>query len=343
MIPSAIRKLIKLAKSKNATDIHICAGAPILFRVGKDLIPSTSGMVSPELSERMAFEMLTPAQIDYFKTNLDYDFMASDGEGRYRVNISFNDGVVGVVVRILPEKPKSIDELRLPVIVKTMAGYTKGLVLITGSTSQGKSSTMTGIIDEINTHQRRHIITIEDPIEAVHMNKMSIVRQREVGRDTQSFHNGLRAALRQDPDVIAIGEMRDYETIKTALIAADTGVFVLSTLHILSIDKMIERLLSYTPSEDQGHLRFMLAAALQGVIHQELLPAADGGKRVGCEILTSTDAVKNVIRTRDGFMLRNIIHTGAKHGMVTMEQSVTGLLNEKLISSDVARNVLVNY
>lgn len=343
MVPSGVRKLIKLAKSKKATDVHICAGAPILFRVGKDLIPSTTGTVSPELSERMAFEMLTPAQIEYFRSNLDYDFMASDGEGRYRVNISLNDGMVGVVIRILPEEAKSIDELHLPPIVKTMAGYTKGLVLITGSTSQGKSSTMSGIINEINTHQRRHIITIEDPIETVHTNKMSIVRQREIGRDTQSFYNGLRAALRQDPDVIAIGEMRDYETIKIALIAAETGVLVLSTLHVLSVDKMIERLLSYAPADDQGHLRFMFAAALQGVIHQELLPAVDGGKRVGCEVLMATDAVKNVIRTRDGFMLRNIVHTGGRHGMVTMGQSVSELLNQKLITTEVAKSVLVNY
>ncbi len=343
MIPDSIRKLIKLAKAQKATDIHICAGAPVLFRVGRDLVPSTHRDVTPELSKQMAFEMMTSAQVEKFQQQLDYDLMIGDGEGRYRVNISQNDGFVGVVIRILPEHAKSLDELRVPPVVKKLATKTKGLILITGSTSQGKSSTMSGIIDQINTHQRKNIVTIEDPIETAHVNKKSIVRQREVGRDTKSFHTGLRAALRQDPDVIAIGEMRDYETIKVALIAAETGVLVLSTMHIISIDKMIERLLSYAPAEDLGHLRYMLAAALQVVIHQELIPDTEGGKVVACELMLATDAVKNVIRRRDGFMLRNIIHTGARYGMIAMNQSVTALLEKGLITPEVAESVMVNY
>jgi len=332
-----------MAKQRKATDIHICAGAPVLFRVGRDLVPITQKDVTPELSKRMAYEMLAPAQIEQFEKQLEYDFMIGDEDGRYRVNVSYNDQFVGVVIRILPEHARSLDELRLPPVVKELARRTKGLILITGSTSQGKSSTMSGIIDEINTHFRRNIVTIEDPIETAQINNQSIVRQREVGRDTRSFYNGLRAALRQDPDVIGIGEMRDYETIKIALTAAETGVLVISTMHIISIDKMIERLLSYAPAEDQNHLRFMLAAAIQGVIHQELLPGTDGGKIVACEILLATDAVKNVIRRRDGFMLRNIIHTGGRHGMVTMNQSVTRLLEKGLITPDVAESVLANY
>ncbi len=343
MISAGMKKLIAMAKEKDATDIHICAGAPILFRVGRDLIPSNAGNVTPELSRRIAFEMLTPEQIDRFNRDLDCDLMAADGEGRYRVNISLNDGMVGLVVRILPEQARSLEQLRLPPLVKRISEATKGLILITGSTSQGKSSTMSGIIDEINTHQRKHIVTIEDPIETVHVSKMSIIRQREVGRDTKTFYTGLRAAMRQDPDVIAIGEMRDYETIKVALIAAETGVLVLSTMHIISIDKLIERMLSYAPAEDQGHLRYMLAAALQAVIHQELIPALDGGKRVGCETLIATDAVKNVIRTRESFMLRNIIHTGARYGMITMVQSVSELVKSKAISPEVAESILRNY
>ena len=343
MISAGMKKLIGLAKEKNATDIHVCAGAPILFRVGRDLIPSSVGNVTPELSRRIAFELLTPEQIDRFNRDMDLDLMAADSEGRYRVNISLNDGVVGIVVRILPEQARSIDELGLPPLVKRLAKATKGLVLITGSTSQGKSSTMSGIIDEINTHQRKHIITIEDPIETIHLSKMSIVRQREVGKDTKTFYTGLRAALRQDPDVIAIGEMRDYETMKIALIAAETGVLVLSTMHIISIDKLIERMLSYAPAEDQGHLRYMLAAALQAVIHQELIPAVDGGKRVGCEVLIATDAVKNVIRSRESFMLRNIIHTGARYGMITMTRSVGELIKSKAISPEIGQSILRDY
>ena len=343
MIPPGISKLIKLAKAQKASDIHICSGAPVLFRVGKDLIPSTSGKVTPELGERMAFELMTPKQIEQFQSSLDYDLMISDDEGRYRVNISYNDRAIGIVIRILPEQARTIDDLGLPPIVKQLAGHTKGLVLITGSTSQGKTTTMSAIINEINTNMRRHVVTIEDPIETVHENKTSIVRQREVGRDTKTFYSGLRAALRQDPDVVAIGEMRDYETIKIALTASETGILVLSTLHIISIDKLLERLLSYAPSEDQDHLRYLMAGAMQGVIHQELLPSTDGGKRVACEILVSTDAVKNIIRHRDSFMLRNVIQSGAKHGMVTMRQSVADLVEKGLVLPDVAETVLRNY
>lgn len=343
MISPSLKKLIQLAKERKATDIHICAGAPVLLRIGRDLIPATSGKMTPEVSERMVLEMLSPTQVKQFHTQLDYDLMISDDDGRYRVNVSYNDRAVGAVIRILPEEARNLDELGTPEVIKTFATLTKGLVLITGSTSQGKTTTLSGIINEINTTRRKHVVTIEDPIETVHANKLSIVRQREVGRDTQSFYNGLRAALRQDPDVVAIGEMRDYETIKIALTAAETGVLVISTLHVISIDKLLERLLSYAPSEDQLHLRYLLAGALQGVVHQELLPAAAGGKRLACEVLVATDAVKNIIRHRDSFMLRNIIATGGKFGMVSMRQSVADLLEKGLITADVADGVLANY
>lgn len=181
--------------------------------------------------------------------------MLADEDGRYRVNVNYNDGNVGAIIRILPGSPKTLDELRLPAIVKELSYRTKGLVLITGSTSQGKTTTMSSMIHEINRNCRRHIVTIEDPIEYIQLNDKSIVRQRGVGKDTQSFSTGLRAALRQDPDVIGIGEMRDYDTIKIALTAAETGVLVISTLHVLSIDKMIERLLSYGLASDENSLR----------------------------------------------------------------------------------------
>jgi len=343
MIPPPVKKLADQARERKATDIHICAGAPILFRIGRDLIPASEGIITPEVSERMALSLLSSAQAEQFRKDLDYDLMVQDERNRYRVNISANDGFIGTVIRILPDQARSVDELHLPPVVKTLARKTKGLVLITGSTSQGKSATMSGMIDEINTNFRRHIVTIEDPIETLHLNKQGIVRQREVGRDTKSFHSGLRAALRQDPDVIAVGEMRDYETIRIALTAAETGVLVLSTLHIISIDKMIERLLSYAPADDTGHLRYLLADALQGVIHQELLPSLDGGKRVACEVMMTIDAVRNIIRRGEAFMLRNIIHTGSRYGMITMRQSVTELLEKGLISQEVAERVLVNY
>ena len=315
----------------------------ILFRIGRDLIPLTEGKATPELTERLVLEMLTPSQIAEFRRLLDYDLMISDGQGRYRVNISYNDRAVGAVIRILPEQARTIDELALPQAVREMATATKGILLITGATSQGKTTTMSAIIHEINLTQRKHVITIEDPIETIHTPVGSIVRQREVGRNTKTFASGLRAALGQDPDVVAIGEMRDYETIKIALTAAETGTLVLSTLHIISIDKLIERLLSYGPADEQDHLRYLMAGALVGVIHQELIPALDGGKRVACEILMATDAVKNIIRRRNSFMLRNVITTGSRHGMVSMRQSITELMEKNVVAHDVAEAIMANY
>jgi twitching motility protein PilT len=343
MISPGIKKLITLAIEKNASDIHICVGAPILFRIGKELIPSTMGKVTPELAERLAFEMLTPTQIEEFRRLLDYDLMIADDEGRYRVNISYNDRSVGAVIRILPDRARTLEELALPPVVHELARATKGIILITGSTSQGKTTTMSGIIQEINRTERKHIITIEDPIETVHSPAGSIIRQREIGRDTRTFATGLRAALRQDPDVVAIGEMRDYETIKIALTAAETGVLVLSTLHVISIDKLIERLLSYGPAEEQDHVRYLLAGALVGVIHQELIPSLDGGKRVACEVLIANDAVKNIIRRRDSFLLRNVITTGGRQGMISMRQSIGDLIDQGLVASDVGESIMVNY
>jgi twitching motility protein PilT len=199
------------------------------------------------------------------------------------------------------------------------------------------------MIDAVNENYRKHIITIEDPIEYVHQNKRSIIRQREVGRDTRSFARGLRAALRQDPDVIAIGEMRDYETIKIALTAAETGILVLSTLHIISIDKIVERMLAYAPDGSDGHIRALMAEALLGVVHQELLPTIDGGKRVACEILVATDAVRNVLRKRGTYHLRNAITTGQRFGMQIMKASLDQLRDEGVILDTVYESVLENY
>jgi twitching motility protein PilT len=336
-------QLLEHAKTKKATDIHICAGAPILFRIGGQLIPATKENLTPEQSRDMSLELLTEEQRTKFEKNLDYDLMLADAGGRYRINIGYFDGHVGSTIRILPTEPKTIRALFLPQIVKELCGKTKGLVLITGSTSQGKTTTMAAMINEINEKSKKHIITIEDPIEYVHKNKKGIVRQREVGKDTQSFYMGLRAALRQDPDVIAIGEMRDYETIKIALTAAETGVLVLSTLHVISIDKIMERLLSYAPANEESQLRFLLAESLQGMIHQELIPTVDERQRVACEVLIVTGAAKNIIRRRGGYFLRSVIETGKKHGMTTMVDSVGALVEGRIISKDTAKAILVNY
>ena len=338
-----IKQLLRHAKAQKATDIHICAGAAVLLRVGGRLVPVTKEKLTAERSREISLSLLTEEQKTQFEKNLDYDLMLADADGRYRVNIGYFDGQVGSTIRILPTEPKTIEELSLPGIVKDLAGRTKGLVLITGSTSQGKTTTMAAMIDEINNTCNKHIVTIEHPIEYVHENKKGIVRQREVGTDTKSFYSGLRAALRQDPDVIAIGEMRDYETIKIALTAAETGVLVLSTLHVISIDKIIERLISYAPLSEEGQLRFLLAESLRGMIHQELMPTVDGRQRVACEVLIVTGAARNIIRRKGGYFLRSVIETGKKQGMITMSESVTALLDARVISEGTAKSVLANY
>lgn len=336
-------QLFDFAVEQHATDIHICAGAPVLFRIGRKLKPATEEALTPEKSRQLSYEMLTAEQIQRFEEALDYDLMLAHNGSRFRINVGYFNGAVGATVRVLSGAPRTPDDLFLPETVKTLALKEKGLVLITGSTSQGKTTTMSSMIDFINTTQRKHIVTIEDPIEYVHLNKKGIVRQREVGRDTSTFATGLRAALRQDPDVVAIGEMRDYETIRIALTAAETGILVLSTLHVISIDKMIERLLSYTPDEGENTIRFLLAETLQGVIHQELVPLIGGGQRVACEIMTATTGAKNILRRKGGYHLRSVVDTGKKFGMCTMVESVERLLADRLISPETAKRVLANY
>ncbi len=331
------------AVDKKASDIHICAGAPVMYRIGRKLIRASHGPLTPEMSRDLCFSLLTEEQIRGFEERHDLDFMLTEGGCRYRVNIASNNGAVGGVLRILPEDANTIEELKLPPIVRDLAHRTKGLVLITGATCQGKTTTMSAMIAEINATERKHIVTVEDPIEVVHTNKQGIVRQREVGRDTESFHTALRAALRQDPDVLAIGEMRDYETIRIALTAAETGILVISTLHVISVDKIIDRLLSYVPPEEENHIRNLLADTIQGIIHQELVPTLEGTRRVACEVMIATDAARNILRRRGSTALRDVITTGTKFGMITMSQSVGKLLEEGIISEEVADAVMFNY
>jgi twitching motility protein PilT len=339
----SIHEVLKHGRAHKVSDIHVAPGAPVLFRIARKLVPATSSQLTSKQSERLSLELLSEAQRQQFHATLDYDFMAIDDYGRYRVNVGYFDGDIGTVIRILAQRPKTLAELRLPEVVKDLSLATKGLILLTGSASQGKTTTMTAIIDEINATEPRHVITIEDPIEYLHTNKQGLVRQRQAGRDTKDFHSGLRAALRQNPDVLSIGEMRDFETIKIALTAAETGCLVMSTLHIMSIDKIIERLLSFVPTEDEGHIRYVLADTLVGIIHQELVPARDGGKRVACEILIVNQATKHIIRNRGTFFLRNVITTGKKFGMVSMQSSLQKLVDEGAISPETMNDVMVNY
>jgi twitching motility protein PilT len=336
--------LLDEARRLKATDVHIMAQSPVFFRVDGQLQAVSAELLSASAARQLACAMLSEQQLASLDEVLDIDMMCTDSrDQRYRVNVGYFNGSVGATIRLLPNKPLPLAELLLPPIVEQMTHRGKGLILITGSTSQGKTTTMASMLDAINRHSRKHIITIEDPIEVVHANHQSLVRQREVGRDTKSFASGLRAALRQDPDVVMIGEMRDAETIETALRAAEVGVLVLSTLHIVSIEKLVDRLLTYMPPGRENMIRAMMAEVLQCVIHQELLPTMDGGKRVACEILVATRAVRSQIRGSNEVMLRSSLMSGRDAGMQTMNSSLDALLGEGVISEGVYENVVKNY
>lgn len=340
-----IREILHLAREQGATDVHVLAGRPIFARIDGELHPVSKEPLSASLSKHLAFGLLSKRQQAGFDAALDIDLMCVDTDGqRYRVNVGYANGTIGAVIRLLPRNPIPLEELFLPPIVEEMTRRGKGLVLITGSTSQGKTTTMASMVDAINRHSRKHIVTIEDPIEYLHVGGQSLVRQREIGRDTLSFASGLRAALRQDPDVVLIGEMRDYDTIEIALRAAATGVLVISTVHIVTIERLMDRLLAYALPGRENLIRTMTSEVLQCAVHQELLPTLDGGKRVACEVLVGTRAVRNMLRS--GGMesgLRTAIMSGREAGMTTMQTSLDALLYDGVISEAVHEDVMRNY
>ena len=339
-----IHGILEEARDCKATDVHIMAQSPVYFRIDGELHKYSDEVLSASKARSLACGLLSEAQVAALDENLDLDFMCVDADNeRYRVNVGLFNGATGATIRLLPNSPRLLEELKLPPIVEEMTHRGKGLILITGSTSQGKTTTMASMVDAINRHSKKHIVTIEDPIEYLHTNNQSLVRQREVGRDTKSFSAGLRAALRQDPDVLLIGEMRDYDTIETALRAAETGVLVLSTMHIVSIEKLMDRLLAYVPYGRENMIRIMASESLLAVVHQELLPTVDGGKRVAAEILIATRGVKNQIRSGTDLQLRTSIQVGSNVGMQTMTQSLDDLFAEGVISEGVYQNVMKNY
>ena len=339
-----IQTVLDAARLAGATDVHVMAQSPVLFRIDGELQAYAPDTLSASEARHLSCALLSEQQIASLDDQLDLDFMCvGPDQERYRVNVGWFNGCTGATIRILPKRPIPLSELRLPPVVEEMTTRGKGLILITGSTSQGKTTTMASMVDAINRNSRKHIITIEDPIEYLHENVYSLVRQREVGRDTKSFATGLRAALRQDPNVLLIGEMRDYDTIETALRAAETGVLVLSTMHITSIEKLMDRLLAYVPPGRETMIRAMASESLQCVIHQELLPTVDGGKRVAAEVLVGTRAVKNQIRSGTDLQLRSSLMAGGSVGMVTMTASLETLLAEGAISEGVFEAVMRNY
>ena len=329
--------LLRFAVERNASDVILTAGLPPQFKVHGEYITGEWGVLNPNETRRLMYAMMDEKKQRNFEENRDLDFsFALSGLGRFRVNSFMQRGSVGGVLRLIPTNVKSVEEMGLPREVIEMANAPRGLVLVTGPTGSGKSTTLAAMIDYINTNKKLHIVTIEDPIEFNHNHKNCVVNQREVGPDTQDFERALRAALRQAPDVILVGEMRDYETIKAAVTAAETGHLVMGTLHTNSAPESIDRIVDVFPEEQQAQIRVQLANNLVAVMTQQLLPKANGdGRILAYEIMLAVPAVRALIREGKTYQLVSVIQTGAKDGMITMDAYLSQLFKKKLISYDV--------
>jgi twitching motility protein PilT len=336
-----INDLLKMAIDHGASDLHLKVGSHPVIRVDGTLMPMMdSKRLMQEDTIAMAFSIMDAKQKEKFKTNLDLDIAYSvPGLGRFRVNIFQQRGTVGIVARVIPIGIKTTRDLMLPGILDKIAQEQRGLILCTGTTGSGKSTTLAAMIDQINSTRTEHIITVEDPIEFLHRDKKSIVNQREVGIDTRSFAFALRSALREDPDVILVGEMRDYETIETALMAAETGHLVFSTLHTLDATETITRIISVFPPHQQKQVRLQLAAVLKAVISLRLLPRSDGKGRVpATEVMMTTATIRDCIENKEKTkMIRDFIEQGySQYGMQTFDQSLFFLFKQGLITLDEA-------
>jgi twitching motility protein PilT len=340
--PLSIDTLLERVAAENASDLHVTAGSAPLLRIRGRLAPLEEfAPVSPDETRDLLYRILSTEQQKRLEIDRQIDLSyAVPGVARFRVNVYFQRDSVAAAFRLVPKLIKSADELGLPNVLRELALEPRGLVLVTGPTGSGKSTTLATMIDEINSTRSLHIVTIEDPIEFLHQHKTSVVNQREVGADAKGFAEALRGALRQDPDVILVGEMRDLETIATALTAAETGHLVLATLHTQTAPGTIDRIIDVFPGAQQGQVRMQLAASLQGIVTQTLLPTADGRSRVpALEILLPDDAVRNLIRQGKTEQIYSVMQTNTTRGMQTMEQCLADLVVHRVISRETAMQV----
>jgi twitching motility protein PilT len=323
---------------RKASDLHLTAGSPPMLRVRGQLIPLELPKVTPQQVREIVYSILTNEQRQRLETDWQCDFAWSiPGKGRFRVNAFFQRASIGAAFRLIPDEMPELDTLGLPPVLREFTRRPRGFVLVTGPTGSGKSTTLAAMLDVINRERRDHIMTVEDPIEFLHRHKNCIVNQRELGADAKSFALALKAALRQDPDVILVGEMRDLETIATALTAAETGHLVFATLHTQDCPQTIDRIVDVFPPEQQQQVRVQLSVSLQGIVTQQLLPTADGrGRAVASEVLVPTPAVRNLIREAKTHQIYSAIQTGGSHGMQTMDSSLADLARRNVISRELA-------
>ncbi|HFQ14056.1 MAG TPA: type IV pilus twitching motility protein PilT [Gammaproteobacteria bacterium] len=329
---------LELVVKQNGSDLHLVAGNPPRVRLNGDTYSVKYRQLSSAETEDLIHEIMSEAEIEKFnrESNLDFAYQV-EGLARFRVNAFKHLDGVGAVFRVIPSDIKTLNELGLPPVIKNLARQRKGLILVTGPTGSGKSTTLAAMIDFINSERKGHIITIEDPIEFIHHNKSSLISQREVGDHTPSFASALHSALREDPDVILVGELRDLETIHLALTAAEMGILVMATLHTSSAASSVDRIINVFPPGEEAYVRTMLSTSLCGVISQQLLRTADAKGRIAAiEIMVNNPAIANVIREGKSEQLDNIIQSGGMQGMQLMDTALKRLLDAKLITGDDA-------
>ena len=339
-----LNELLLTAAKQNASDLHLAVGRRPTLRIDGILIGlQKEAVLTPEAMDGLVSALLTPEQKDQFLKNRQLDFAyAYEDKARFRANVFFQRGYMAAALRLIPAQVKTIEELQLPGVLHDLARLSQGFVLAVGPAGHGKSTLLAAILDEINHQRTDHIITVEDPIEYLFVQDRCIVSQREVGSDTQSFNDALRTVLRQDPDVIMIGEMRDRESIATAMTAAETGHLVFSTLHTNSASQTIDRIIDSFPSDQQGQVVSQLAATLVGIVSERLIPRIDGGRVPACEIMLVNSAIRNLIRERKTYQIDLVIENGMQDGMVTLNRSLANLIRKKEISLEHAELYSMN-
>lgn len=336
-----ITELLAFTLKNGASDLHLSGTNSPIVRVDGELRRIKADPLTHEMIQSMLYSIMTEEQRAEYERDLEIDFAISFGESaRFRVNAFTNRHGSAAVFRIIPHEMPTLEELNLPPIIRSLSRLEKGIVLVTGPTGSGKSTTLAAMINYINRRMSKHILTVEDPVEFFHSSIKCLVNHREVGTDTKSFARALKSALREDPDVILVGEMRDHETIALALTAAETGHLVFGTLHSNSCAKTIDRIIDVFPAAEKAMVRAMLASSIQGVVAQTLLRKAGGGRCAAQEIMVGTNAVRNLIRENQLAQIYSMIQTGARYGMQTMEDAVTDLLEGGMITPETAKEAL---
>lgn len=334
-----IKKLLQTAVDEKASDLHLVAGLKPVLRVDGELNALEEKEVSPKILEQMVLSILNEKQKDALLQQRDLDFSYSLGQGaRFRINIHYERDNLGLVARVINEKMPTIDEINMPKITYNLVNLNQGLILVTGPTGCGKSTTLAAMVSYINENRRCNIITLEDPIEFMFQSKKSIIIQRQLGSDIPSFASGLKHVLRQDPDVVMVGEMRDLDTISATITLAETGHLVLATLHTYSAAQTIDRIIDIFPPHQQNQVRMQLSMTLVAVISQRLLPRIKGGRIAAREIMINTPAVSNLIRENKIAQLKTVIETSSKEGMISLDRHLKDLYREGLIEKEVAQN-----